>query len=123
MRSGGFVVRWGVAGLAAAAAALALAPSAARADRYSEAGGCFTLTSASSGSAAGGGAQLRFQASDLGTYLLYTRAGQFLAASGGPVAPAVSPSPAADWVVEDSSGGAFTLSPKSASDRLMAISG
>ncbi len=121
MFRGGQVFRWSVALLAVAA--VGLAPSAATADRYSEAGGCFTLASASNGATGAGGTQLRFQASDLGSYLLYTTSGQYLAASGSSVAPAATPSPAADWVVEDSSGGAFTLSPKSAPDRLMALSG
>src|SRR4051794_346171 len=127
MTQGRFGFGWGwrgVLALAALAAALpTLAPSAARADRYSEAGGCFTLTSASSGTPAVGGTQLRFQASDLGSYLLYTTSGQYLAASGSSVTPAATPSPSSDWVVEDASGGAFTLSPKSAPNQLLAISG
>ena len=76
-------VRGALAMAALAAALVSLAPSAARADRYSEAGGCFTLTSASSGTPATGGTQLRFQATDLGSYLLYTTSAQFLAAGGG----------------------------------------
>ncbi len=101
------------------------APTGAHAEtRYSVAGGCFSLASAGSGAVAPGAGQIRFQATDLGSYLLYTPAAQFLAAGGGgTVAPAAQPSPAADWVVEDSSSGAFTLSPKSAPDRLLAISG
>jgi hypothetical protein len=122
MVRGGHAFRWGVALLAVGA--VGLTPAAATADRYSEAGGCFTLTSASSGTPATGGTQLRFQATDLGSYLLYTTSAQFLAAGGGgAVAPAAQPSPAADWVVEDSSGGAFTLSPKSAPDQLLALNG
>src|SRR3954447_13040696 len=76
------------------AATALLSPGPASADRYSEAGGCFTLTSASNGATAVGGTQLRFQASDLGSYLLYTTSRQYLAASGstgppvGPSAPA-----------------------------------
>jgi hypothetical protein len=124
MMRGRLAFGWGIGALALAAALLSLLPAAARADRYSEAGGCFTLTSASSGTPATGGTQLRFQASDLGSYLLYTTSAQFLAAGGGgTVAPAAQPSPAADWVVEDASGGGFTLSPKSAPDQLLAVSG
>jgi hypothetical protein len=130
MALGGLASRWGwgrrgaLAIALLALAAISLAPSAARADRYSEAGGCFTLTSASSGAAAPGGGQLRFQASDLGSYLLYTTNARYLAVgAGNAVAPAAQPSPAADWVVEDAPGGGFTLSPKSATDHLLASTG
>src|SRR3954454_19163419 len=104
---------------------IGVAPNGAQAEtRYSVAGGCFTLASASSGTAAPGAGQLRFQATDLGSYLLYTTSAQFIAAgAGNAVAPAAQPSPAADWVVEDSAAGSFTLSPKSAPDRLLAVSG
>src|SRR3954447_8498877 len=130
MTPGRFAFGWGTGfrgSVALAALALALICAAApkaRADRYSEAGGCFTLASATSGAPAPGGEQLRFQATDLGSYLLYRTAGDFLAAGAGDtVAPAPQPSPAADWVVEDAPGGGFTLSPKSAPDRLLAITG
>src|SRR5690348_7411450 len=96
---------------------VSLAPSPARAaeTRYSIAGGCFNLTSAANGQLAPGGATLRFQASDLGSYLLFRRAKDFLAAGAGDtVGPAAQPSPAADWVVEDAPSSGFTLSPKSA---------
>jgi hypothetical protein len=108
-----------------AVAAIGLAPSAARAEtRYSVAGGCFNLASAASGQLVPGGGQLRFQASDLGSYLLYTPAAQFLAAGGGgSVAPAAQPSPASDWVMDDASGGGFAFSPKSDPSRVLAISG
>src|SRR4051794_13205300 len=130
MASGGFVFRWGpaVRGVLAvavlAAAFTCLMPSAARADRYSEAGGCSALAPATAGAAAPGGVRLRFQATDRGSSLLYTTPSQFLAAGGGGVvAPAAQPSPAADWVVEDAPGGGFTLSPKSAPDQLLAMTG
>jgi hypothetical protein len=131
MTRGGLAVRWGfgmrgaLALAALAAAVAAFAPQAARGEtRYSLAGGCFTLTSASNGTPASGGTQLRMQASDLGSYLLYTTTANFLAVGGGNVvSPAATPSPASDWVVEDSSGGAFTLSPKSAPNQLLAVSG
>jgi microsomal dipeptidase-like Zn-dependent dipeptidase len=91
--------------------------------RYSIAGGCFTLGSAGTGQPAPGGGTLRFQATELGSYLLYRQAGDFLAAgAGGSVGPAAQPSPAADWTVEDASG-AFTLSPKSAPAQVLAVSG
>src|SRR5262245_30905593 len=124
-RSGVFARRGVIAIAALAVAAIAMAPSASGAEtRYSAAGGCFTLTSATSGQPAPGGGQLRFQASDLGSYLLYTTAAQFLAAGGGgSVAPAAQPSPASDWVMDDATGGAFTFSPKSDPSRVLAISG
>jgi hypothetical protein len=119
------MVRGGIAIAAVVAALIGLTPGAAQAEtRYSVAGGCFTLASASSGAPAPGAGQLRFQATDLSSYLLYTTGANFLAVGGGNVVgPAAQPSPAADWVVEDSSGGAFTLSPKSAPDHLLAVSG
>jgi hypothetical protein len=113
-------------GIAAGVLLAAIAwPSAAGAQtRYSEAGGCFNLTSAGSGAPAPGGSSLRFQATDLGSYLLYRQANDFLAAgSGDTVGPAAQPSPAADWVVEDAAGGGFTLSAKSAPSKLLAVSG
>jgi hypothetical protein len=131
MTRGGLVRRWGsghrgaVAIAALALAAIGLAPSGAGAEtRYSVAGGCFTLASATSGAPAPGGERLRLQATDLGSYLLYRTSADFLAAgAGNTVGPAAQPSTAADWVVEDASGGGFTLSPKSAPDRVLAASG
>ena len=106
---------------------VASAPQTASAQtdaRYSFAGGCYTLAPVSSGAPAAGGTTLRFQATDLGSYLLYRQAGNFLAAgAGNSVGPASQPSPAADWVVEDAPAGGFTLSPKSAPSKVLAISG
>ena len=94
------------------------------ATRYSEAGGCFTLTSAATGEVATAGTSLRFQATDLGSYLLFRPSRDFLAAGpGDTVGPAAQPSPAADWVVADASPSGFTLSPKSAPAKLLALSG
>jgi hypothetical protein len=108
--------RGGIALAVLVCAAIAFAP-AAHADRYSFAGGCYSL-------GAPGGQQLRFQASDLGSYLLYTPSAQFLAAgAGNTVGPVGQPSPAADWVVEDAAGGGYTLSPKSAPDKVLANGG
>src|SRR2546421_369936 len=125
---GGSVRRWGaVAPTALAVCAvlpMALAqPAGAQETRYSEAGGCFTLTAAN-GASAPAGASLRFQATDLGSYLLYRPAQDFLAAGpGDTVGPALKPSPAADWVVEAASPSGFTLSPKSAPTKVLAVSG
>jgi microsomal dipeptidase-like Zn-dependent dipeptidase len=105
--------------------AMAIGPSTPGAQaqtRYSVAGGCFTLASAASGQPVPGGSSLRFQATELGSYLLFRQAGDFLAAGADDsVGPAAQPSPAADWTVEDASGGAFTLSPKSAPARVLAV--
>jgi hypothetical protein len=108
-----------------AAAAVVLTPAGSAAEtRYSIAEGCWTLTSAATNLAAPNGGQLRMQATDLGSYLLYRTDRQFLAAgSGNTVGPAAQPSPAADWVVEDAPAGGFTLSPKSAPDQLLAAGG
>src|SRR3954452_19098341 len=105
--------------------ALGFGPSTATGQtRYSEAGGCFNLASATSGATAPGGSSLRFQATELGSYLLYRQAGDFLAAGAGDtVGPAAQPSPAPDWVVEDVAAGGFTLSPKAAPSKVLAVSG
>ena len=104
--------------IAIAALVAAAVPGAARATatptRYSLANGCWSLNDASGGAIAGA-AQLRLQATGLGSYLLYTPAKQFLAAAAdGSIAPAAAPSPAADWVVTDGTAGSFTIAPKSA---------
>jgi microsomal dipeptidase-like Zn-dependent dipeptidase len=99
------------------------APAAQAETRYSLAGGCFTLTSAT-GQAAPGAGKLRMQATRLGSYMLYGPSADFIAVLGGnTVGHTTPPSPAADWKVEDSSGGSFTLSPASAPDELLAFSG
>src|SRR3954452_10071933 len=124
---GGWLAGWRTGALAVAATVLlvALAPGRAGAEtRYSEAGGCFNLASASSGATAPSGTSLRFQATDLGSYLLYRQAGDFLAAGAGDtVGPASQPSPAADWVVEDAPSGGFVLSPRSSPSKALAVSG
>ncbi len=101
-------------GLAVFAALLvpAKAPAAA-ADRFALAGGCFDLQRADGSGTATAGKALRLQATDLGSYLLLTATGTVLAASGEAVAPATSPSPAADWVAREDGDG-FTLAPRSA---------
>jgi hypothetical protein len=93
--------------LAIAVLAVTAAPAGAQ-DRYSLAGGCFAAQGVA------GAEQVRMQATTLGRYLLYRPDGTFVAANGeGGVAPAAQPSPAADWRVEESGGGAFTLTPQS----------
>ncbi len=52
-------------------------------DRYAMAGGCYSMA----------GQPIRFQATDLGSYLLYTRDRSFVSADG----LADEPSPSADW--------------------------
>ena len=110
---------------ASAAIFLVLAPSAGAQEeqsRYSLAGGCYTLASAD-GQPIVAASQLRFQATDLGSYLLYGTAEDFLAASGNDVVRAGEPSPEADWAVEDAGPGVFTFSPASAPDQVMAADG
>src|SRR5436190_11139729 len=106
----GVAVRGGVAVLVL----LALPAFAHGADRYSLQGGCYSLQDAS-GKVLAGAEQIRMQATDLGSYLLYRPDRTYLAAQAdGSLAPADAPSPAADFVVEDSGSGAFSLAPKSA---------
>src|SRR5690349_8129269 len=121
--------RWRIRGILAAVVVasvgtgLGVPRASAQSDAvYSLAGGCYSLT-ASTGQAVPGASQLRLQATDLGSYLLYRTDQQFLAASGSSVAPAPQPSPAADWVVDDAPDSSFTLSPKSAPNQAMALSG
>jgi microsomal dipeptidase-like Zn-dependent dipeptidase len=114
-------VRARVAGLALAAVLVSAASASAATTptRYSLQGGCYSLKSTSPGTAVAGD-KLRFQATRLGSYLLFTADKRFLAlGADGKVAPAAQPSPAADWRVEPAAGGAFTLSP--ASDRSKAF--
>ncbi|WP_374457038.1 hypothetical protein [Nocardioides sp.] len=68
--------------------------------RYAMAGGCYTL----------GGRPLTFQATGLGTYLLYAADRTFLAASSGDTTTwAAAPSPDADWTVRGAGRGRFTF--------------
>ncbi len=105
-------------------AALVLCPGAAAAakktTRYSVAGGCYSLAPAQGADAPAALSQLRFQATDLGSYLLYTPEAEFVAAVGDAVATASEPSPAADWRVRGSAKRGFTLSPASAPDSALA---
>ena len=88
-------------------------------DRYSLANGCFTLQSEQNGSfvakaagayvanagSAAAGEPFRMQATDLGSYLFYGPAPDFMTRSGTGVTSASGPSGAADWtVVEDGAG-------------------
>ena len=104
---------------------LAAWPSAAFAapdqpTRFSLAGGCYSLARASGGEPIAAASRQRLQATDLGSYLLFGSARDFLAASGDRVTRAVQPSPAADWQVEDAAPGSFTLSPASSPARVLA---
>ena len=102
------------------AVALAAPARAAGPTRYSVANGCYTLQSADTGRTVAGAERLRLKATTLGSYLLYRPDRTFLAAEGdGSVAPAAQPSPAADWRVADSGGGAFALSPASQPGRTL----
>jgi hypothetical protein len=105
--------RW-IALTALAASLVAASPAAADGlDRYSLQGGCYALQDAN-GKPVAGGEQIRMQATDLGSYLLYRPDKTFLAAqSDGSLAPADAPSPAADFVVENGNGVNFTIAPKS----------
>ncbi len=101
----------------AIAALIALAPgsaaSAAAPNRYTLQGGCYALQD-SAGKPIPGADQIRMQATDLGSYLLYRPDASYLAASAdGSLAPASAPSPAADFVVDNGNGVDFTIAPKS----------
>jgi microsomal dipeptidase-like Zn-dependent dipeptidase len=140
-----------LAGLAVAAVSIAPAgpeTAAAQADqpRFALAGGCYALRAQAPGrlvaKAAGGswsasaadvaGAErFRMQATALGRYLLYTRAGDFMAAVPGTlplvtaegVGTAAAPSDKADWRVDDAGGGAFRIVLPAAGERVLAATG
>ena len=99
------------------------ARTAVPADRYAMAGGCYALqdvaskkwvtrtgsTFAATGASVSSAVPLTFQASDLGTYLLYGKDTTFVTTSGGgAVQTAATPSAAAEWVVRKTSRG-FTF--------------
>src|SRR6478672_3029645 len=103
--------------LGMAVAALLALPGPALAadapDRYALQGGCYTLQDGN-GNAIAGGEQIRLQATDLGSYLLYRPDKTFLTAQAdGSLAPADTPSPAADFVVDKADAVNFTMAPKS----------
>src|SRR5947208_2485183 len=102
------------------ALAVSAAPATARAadapTRYSLAGGCYAL------SGVVGGDHVRMQATALGRYLLYRPDRTFLASQDdGSVQPAATPSPAADWRVDDTGGGTFSLAPVSGGKALTGV--
>lgn len=104
---------------------LALVPTCAAAaggpNRYSLQGGCYSLQDAS-GAPIAGAEQVRMQATDLGSYLLYRPDKTFLTArAGGALAPATSPSPAADFVVQDAGGVNFTIAPQSNPKQVLTV--
>src|SRR4051794_39264962 len=92
-----------------AAAALASAAPAHAQDRYSLAGGCYTASTLSQFG------PLRFQATDLGTYLLYTKDGLYLTRhADGSVTPEGAASEEGVWRVRDGltlEGAPATFSP------------
>src|SRR3954452_1058756 len=100
----------------AAVVLAALAPAVASADapdRYSLQGGCYALQDGN-GQPIKGGEQIRMQATDLGSYLLYRADKTYLAANAdGTLAPTDTPSPASDFVVDNGNGVNFTMAPKS----------
>src|SRR4051812_7707738 len=109
-----------VRGFALALVITAFLPAAAFAadspDRYSLQGGCFSM-------ADGSGKQLadsvRMQATDLGSYMLYTKDRKDLATTA--LTPADAPSPDADFVVEGPTGQDFMLSPQATPDQKLTV--
>ena len=105
------------AGLPASGVASAGPPKQPAVDRYALAGGCWVLRSsrgyvvrAGSGFAANGktataAEPFRFQAFDLGKYLLYGARSDFLTAAGPATTAAPRPSSRAEWVVRSTDKG------------------
>ena len=123
-----------VVGLLGVLLAAVAAPAAAQTgqNRYSIVNGCYALKSNSLGKSAvkgptgylataadaAGAEGFRLQATELGQYLLYGKAKDFLVAGSGDKAQtATSASEAAEWII-DGTAGAFTLTSKSANKKL-----
>jgi hypothetical protein len=92
--------------LSAAVATLAVAAASAHAQdpKYALVHGCYSLRAAN-GQAVDGG-PFRMQATDLGRYMLYGKAGNFLGPDGQMIS---EPGPAADFAVDDATPGVYTL--------------
>jgi microsomal dipeptidase-like Zn-dependent dipeptidase len=125
---------------------LACEGSAAAQDRFALASGCYAMRAqapaglvakaadgsyTASAADVAGAERFRLQATALGHYLLYTRAGDFMAAVPGAlplvsaesVGSAAQASEKADWRVEDAGGGAFRIVLPAAGGRVLAASG
>src|SRR3954453_128246 len=114
----------GVAGALALAACLFPAPAAAKAPtRYSIAGGCYSLTPVRTGKSLAIASRQRLKATRLGSYMLFGRKHDFLAASGSSVGRSAQPGPDADWRVERAPAHSFRLSPASARGSVLATRG
>jgi hypothetical protein len=120
--------------IAAAAALLLVVPTASAADRYSLVHGCYALQTTdgkfvaksegggytASADAASAGEAIRMQATRLGEYLFFGKAGDFVAADdGGAVVTATAPSANAEWRVEEL-GKAFKIT-LPAQERALAV--
>jgi len=129
VRAGALARLAGAAALVIAAAVLLIAiPGSAQAakpsadNRYSLVKGCFALRSeltgrmlvkagggyAATAAGANGAEAFRMQATDLGRYLFYGTARDFLALAGDGIEPAAAPSNDSDWTVRED-GAAFTV--------------
>jgi hypothetical protein len=78
-------------------AALFAAPAGAAETKYSIANGCFEVAGAPAG-------PYRMKATALAQYLLYTKDGKYLTASGDSAEPADAPSAAAEWRAAEQGG-------------------
>jgi len=100
----------GARALIAATMLLAL-PCAARAQdpKYALVHGCYALRAANGQLVAEQAGPFRMQATDLGRYMLYGKAGDFLSVDAGNPKLIGEPGPAADFAVEDPTPNAYTL--------------
>ncbi|HJR90056.1 MAG TPA: hypothetical protein VJ782_07885, partial [Aeromicrobium sp.] len=93
-------------------------------DRYAMARGCYVLRAASNGkwvaragtgysasaSTSGTAERFHFQATDLGTYLLWDTQQKFVTSTSGAASAATKPAPAAEWTAQSDGGkGRFTF--------------
>jgi hypothetical protein len=93
-------------------------------DRYALAGGCYALKSASNGrwvvrsgttgykataTSSGAAEPLRFQATDLGIYLIWDTQKHFLTAGSSAATAATKPASAAEWTTQSAGASRFTF--------------
>lgn len=90
---------------------------------YSAQKGCYSLAPSSTGQPVAIASSQRFQATRLGSYLLYGAAEDFLAGNGSTVSRGSQPGPNTDWKLTDAGNGQFALTPASAPGSVLAANG
>ncbi len=134
LRAGALTMAVATLGLVVTPAASAQDAGAAAPDRYDLANGCWALESTAANafvtregdgftataSDLDAAEPFHLEPTELGVYLLFGSTEDFVAADGSGVASADSPSPAAEWVVDDAEAGGFTITTFDGDERLTA---